>query len=180
MSRSGFLLELDDNGVLEQFYLRVYQLGEKRATRLFRLAMNKKGRQGATAVKRAIRAQTSIKYGDISKVVKFRPARGNNLETRITGTSREMPLSYFKPKQFSYGVGVTVWGKRQRYASQFIIAKYGGGVFVRTSKARFPIRQTYGPSIAKEMVKDDSKEAFEANARDIMVEVNRLLVAGMA
>lgn len=180
MSRSGFLLELDDNGVLEQFYLRVHQLGEKRATRLFRLAMNKKGRQGTTAVKRAIRKQTSIKYGDISKVVKFRPARGYNLETRITGTSREMPLSYFKPRKFSYGVGVTVWGKRQRYSGQFIVAKYGGGVFVRASKARFPIRQTFGPSVAKEMVKDESRQAFEDNASKIMLEVNRLVVAGIA
>lgn len=43
-----------------------------------------------------------------------------------------------------------------------IVASLGGHVFERTTSARFPIRKLWGPAVPAEMVKDQSKAAFES------------------
>ena len=49
-----------------------------------------------------------------------------------------------------------------------LVAKYGGNVFHRTSRKRFPIERMFGPSIPKEMVKDQTLETFERSGNAIM------------
>ena len=61
-----------------------------------------------------------------------------------------------------------MWGRRQTYLSVFIVAKYGGNVFHRTSRKRFPIQRMFGPSIPKEMVRDETLETFEQSGNAIM------------
>ena len=56
-------------------------------------------------------------------------------------------LSVFGAKQFSYGVRAKIWGRAQTYRSAFIVGRFGGNVFKRTSKARFPIEQLWGPAV---------------------------------
>ena len=72
-----------------------------------------------------------------------------------------------------------IWGKAQRFPHAFIVEKYGGDVFHRKGKARFPIEGMYGPSVPKEMVKDATLEAFEQSTNDVatraMHELSRIL-----
>jgi hypothetical protein len=157
---------------LDQTRLRyeamVQKVGEGSAALAFSRALNHEGRKSFTAVKRALRRQTDIPPGIISAAMKFRSSSRANLRTIISGSGNELPLSLFRPAQFSYGVRAKVWGKHQIYRSAFIVAKYGGNVFHRTSKKRLPIQQMFGPSIPREMVKDQTLDAFEQSGNAIM------------
>jgi hypothetical protein len=146
----------------------IQRVGDGNATLAFSRALNHEGRKSFTAVRRALRKQTDIPPGIISAAMKFRPSSRANLRTIISGSGRELPLRLFRPAQFSYGVRARVWGKHQAYRSAFIVARYGGNVFHRTSRKRLPIQQMFGPSIPKEMLKDQSLAAFEQSGNAIM------------
>jgi hypothetical protein len=76
-------------------------------------------------------------------------------------------------------VRAKVWGKHQQYRSAFIVGKYAGGAYKRLTARRFPIRQLYGPSVGKELVKDQSLATFEASMPNVSAralhELKRLL-----
>jgi hypothetical protein len=146
----------------------VQQVGEGAAALAFSRALNHEGRKSFTAVKRALRKQTDVPPFMITASMTFRPSSKHHLRTIISGSGRELPLRLFKPSQFSYGVRARVWGRQQVYRSSFIVAKYGGNVFHRTSPKRFPIQKLFGPSIAKEMLKDETLETFERSGNAIM------------
>lgn len=146
----------------------VQQVGEGAAALAFSRALNHEGRKTFTAVKRELRKQTDIPPFMITASMAFRSSSQRNLRTIISGSGKELPLRLFKPSQFSYGVRAKVWGKHQTYRSAFIVAKYGGNVFHRTSKKRFPIQKMFGPSIPKEMVKDETLETFEQSGNAVM------------
>lgn len=182
---AGFLITLEDNGVIDHFWKHVAQLGEAKARRLYAMAMNRKGRKGYTSVVRALAQQTSIKQKDVRSSTRFIRASSATLTTIIRGQGSHFPLRYFRPRQFSFGTRAKVWGKTQRFPSAFIFAGSpksgqfvgGGHVFRRTGAGSYPIRPMYGPSIPAELVKDESVEAWEANTREILVEVERLILA---
>jgi hypothetical protein len=97
------------------------------------------------------------------------------LETRIIGTGRHLPLSVFGAKQFSYGVRAKVWGRAQTYRSAFVVGRFGGNAFKRTSKARFPMEQLWGPAVPVEMVRDEALAAWEAHHGKVLQEAQRLM-----
>ena len=75
----------------------------------------------------------------------------------------------------TYGVKAKPWGKSRKFKGAFIFAGHaksgqaiaGGHVFKRSTKASTPIEKMYGPSIPKEMLKDETAEAFEAATGDL-------------
>lgn len=160
------LKDLDQTRI--RYEAMVQKLGERDANLIFARALTKEGGKSFTAVKKALLEQTGIPKGTIAGSMKFRRATRKNLQTIISGSGSELPLSLFKPSQFSYGVRAKVWGKHQTYRSAFIVAKYGGNVFHRTSRQRFPIQKMFGPSIPKEMVKDQTLETFEQSGNAVM------------
>jgi hypothetical protein len=158
--------ELDQTRI--RYQAMVQQVGEGAAALAFSRALNHEGRKTFTAVKRSLRKQTDIPPFMITASMAFRSSSKRNLRTIISGSGKELPLRLFKPSQFSYGVRAKVWGKHQTYRSAFIVAKYEGNVFHRTSKKRFPIQKMFGPSIPKEMVKDETLETFEQSGNAVM------------
>jgi hypothetical protein len=146
----------------------VHQVGEGAAALAFSRALNHESRKTFTAVKRALRKQTDIPPFMITASTAFRFSSKHHLRTIITGSGRELPLLLFKPSQFSYGVRARVWGRHQVYRSSFIVARFGGNVFHRTSHKRFPIQKMFGPSVPKEMLKDETLETFERSGNAIM------------
>lgn len=151
-----------------RFQAMMLRVGEKDASLAFSRALNHEGRKTFTAVKRAMRKQTSIPAPLIAAGMKFEGSNRQHLRTIITGNGRPLPLRLFSPKQFSYGVRAKVWGKAQQFKSSFIVAKFGGNVFHRTSAKRFPIKRMYGPGIPQEMVKDETLETFESSGNAVM------------
>lgn len=146
----------------------IQRVGEREANRAFSRALNHEGRKSFTAVKRALRKQTDIPAGMITAAMQFKSSSQRNLRTIIQGSGSELPLRFFGARQFSYGVRAKVWGKFQTYKSNFIVASLSGNVFHRTSRKRLPIQRTFGPSIPKEMVKDETAETFEQSGNAVM------------
>lgn len=151
-----------------RFEAMVQRVGERDAALAFSRALNHEGRKTFTAVKRTLRQQTDIPAFMITASMAFRSSSQRNLRTIISGVGKELPLRLFKPSQFSYGVRAKVWGRHQTYRSAFIVAKYGGNVFHRTSRKRFPIQKMFGPSIPKEMVQDQTLETFQQSGNSVM------------
>lgn len=197
MARTQLILEVRDN-LLAKFERQMAQVGEGKARVAMARAVNYGGARALTQVRSALVRQTSIKRGLINDTVKLqrsptKPGGTGDISATIYGTGSELPLAEFGPKQFRFGVRARVWGRSQRFPSTFIFAGRwnsgkaiaGQNVFVRTggkskSGRNNAFEKVYGPSIPKEMLKDQSKEAFErvapdATERRLFHELSRLL-----
>lgn len=180
---AGFYVELSENGVINEFWQVVNDVGYRRARQLFSMAMNKKGRKAYTSVVRSVTKTSSIKQKDVRAQMKFIRASPKTLTSTIRGAGRPFPLKYFGAKQFSFGIRATVWGRAQRFEHAFIYAGNwksgktvgGGNVFVRTSSRSYPIEVMFGPAVPREMLEDQPVAEFERNTAEILVEVQRLL-----
>ena len=169
--------ERDD--VRRMYEAALLLVGRKTAALAFSRALNRTGRPTFTAVKRALRRQSDIQRPLIDAGVTFKPSTSTTLQTAIKGTGPYLPLRLFGARQFTYGVRAKVWGKHQQYRAAFIVGKYAGGAYKRRTPRRFPIRQLYGPSVGKELVKDQSLATFEASLPNVSAralhELKRLL-----
>lgn len=174
VTRVGISIKSRDK-ILARFGNQLGALGEGKGRVAMARALNHTGRKANTAVKRALRKQTSIPATIIAKSMRTRAAaqQGDKaLEFAIIGTGSELSLRYFSPRQFKYGVRARVWGKMQQFKGMFgapgdnpkLVAKLGGEIFHRVGKDRFPIERGYGPSVPKEMIKDEALKAFEETA----------------
>jgi hypothetical protein len=97
------------------------------------------------------------------------------LATVTSGTGRHLPLSFFGAKQFSYGVRAKIWGRAQTFRSAFVVKRYGGGVFKRTAKARFPIEQLWGPAVPVEILRDEAYAGWTDQHPRVLKESARLI-----
>jgi hypothetical protein len=187
------VLSLRDD-ILKRYGNSLGSLGEEKAQKVMARALNYEGKKAHVAVKRALRKQTSIPYGLLNRGVSTRQAStkvGNALQFVIVGKGRPFPMKVFKPTQFKKGVKVTVWGRRQMYDGAFMFAgRYnsgklmpGGQVFKNTgkfskkSKRNNQIKMEYGPSVPKEIVKDEAAKAFYASTTRIADRVGKEIAA---
>jgi hypothetical protein len=126
-----------------------------------RRAINHTGDKARTQVQRALVKQTGLKYGRIREALKTYPA-GAGLTYRIVARDGYVSLKEFAARQTAKGVSAAPWGRRRVFPHTFIVPSLGGHVFERTSSTRLPIRKLWGPAIPNEMVKDQTKTAFES------------------
>ena len=166
-------LEADD--VRIRFEAACTRLGEGEARRAFSMALNKEGRKSFTQLRRSLAQQSSIPRGAVNAATRFQSATRATMSTVTSGTCRHLPLSFFGAKQFSYGVRAKIWGKAQTFRSTFVVAGYGGGVFKRTGKARFPIEQLWGPAVPVEILRDEAYEAWTDQHPRVLKESARLI-----
>ena len=166
-------LEPDD--VRVRFEAACTRLGGGEARRIFSMALNKEGRKSFTQLRRALAQQSSIPRGAVNAATRFRSATRAELSTITSGSGRHLPLSLFGAKQFSYGVRAKIWGRAQMFRSAFVVKRYGGGVFKRTSAKRFPIEQLWGPSVPAEMLRDEAYAAWQEQHPRILTESSRLI-----
>lgn len=165
---------------------------DKRTRRVIARAANYEGRKAYTAVKRAVRDQSSIPNAIVQRSMGFQQAStgfkggaaGAATEVAIYGKGRELSLKVFGPRQQKEGVRAKVWGRMKMHKGAFMGPRPGslalslkGHAFAREGKSRKPIRKLFGPSIPKEMVKDKSKEAFYAAAPRIVDRVGKEIAA---
>lgn len=163
---------------LPKFEEAVEALGSAKATRAYRSALNTTGKKVFTETKRAVAKQMGasqarvVKYGHLRR----KPAMGNDLQTSIDSKGGYIPLKDFAARQTRPGVTAAPWGQRRLFKSTFIVPKLGGQVFKRTSGKRLPIETLWGPAVPKELVKDESKAAFERIAADVLPRETRRLL----
>jgi hypothetical protein len=167
------LLETDD--VRIRFEAACTRLGESEARRAFSMALNKEGRKSFTQLRRSLAQQSSIPRGAVNAATRFKSASRSTMSTMTSGTGRHLPLSFFGAKQFSYGVRAKIWGRAQSFRSAFVVKRYGGGVFKRKGKARFPIEQLWGPAVPVEMLRDEAYTAWADQHPRVLKESARLI-----
>lgn len=144
------------------------------------LALNRTVSETRTAVARALVQQTGAKYGVVRKALSIIPATAATLTAAIVAKGSYMPLSAFKARQTKKGVSAAPWNTRRVFPHTFIIARYGGNVYKRVGRARFPLHKLYGPAIPVELPKYQSRDAFYATAPAVLAkrldhELGRLL-----
>lgn len=138
-------------------------------------AVNHTGDKAKTAMRRALVAQTGLKYGTMMKAVKSRRAfnvgaEGAAYVIHIHGGN--VALKYFKAKETRAGVAASPWNSRRVYAGTFIkggrfpervALAMGGQVFKRNGSKRFPIeKQKSGLFLPIEFAQGSSRAAFYA------------------
>jgi hypothetical protein len=173
--------------IAQRYGEQLLQLGGPKARLVMARALNYEGRKAHSEVKRTLRGQTSIPSGLIAACTRFRnaSAKGGALETSIDARGNHLSMKLFRPRQFAYGAAATVWGKRQRFRSAFgapgdnpaVVGALRGHVFHRVSSARLPIQKLWGPNLAIEMVKDQSRETFLAASARIPDRVAKEIAA---
>ena len=169
------LVVLDADTTRIRFEAACHRLGDGEARRAFSMALNKEGRKAYTAHRRELVKQTSIPRPVVAAALRFDSARRNRLETRITGSGRHLPLSVFKPRQFSYGVRAKVWGRHQTYRSAFLVRGFGNEAFKRVGQARLPIERLWGPAVPSEMLRDEAVAVWQDQLPAVDAEAKRLM-----
>lgn len=166
---------LEAGDVRTRFEAACNRMGEGEARRAFSMALNKEGRKSFTELRRSLAQQSSIPRVAVNAATRFMPATRVTMATVTSGSGPHLPLSLFGAKQFSYGVRARIWGKAQTFRSAFVVERLGGGVFKRTGKARFPIEQLWGPSVPKEMLRDEAYDAWTSQHPRVLREASRLI-----
>ena len=180
-----FTVTIVGNGVM-RFEKAAEALGsQSRAYTAFRRALNDTSRRAFTQVKRAVSKQMGttqqavVNHGKLRRI----PAAGTKLETSINSSGGYLPTALFAARQTKSGVSAAPWATRRIFPHTFIVKKLGGNVFHRTGKGRLPIQKHFGPAVPKELVRDQSKAAFETIAStffpaEVMRQV-RVLTSGV-
>jgi hypothetical protein len=143
----------------------------KRATTAIVRAINRALGSGRTAMVKAIAADTGLKSGVVREAFKIREATFGNPEGRLATSLKRIPLIDFNAKATRRGVSYRLRGGRGRHPNAFIRRMTSGheGVFVRTGRARLPIRELFGPSLGHVFAKyrpagiARMREAFATN-----------------
>lgn len=153
--------------------------------------LNRAGAAGFTAVRKELRRQTGLGASDIGRTrgLYSRPARPFEMKYEVVARSQWTPLGYFKPKEVNPhkkggGVAASPWNRRTFFRGFFMVRMRSGyvGVFRRqpgqakrlfTSKVtgkRYkaaPLQERWGPSLSKELVRDQVPIQFEARALEV-------------
>jgi Prophage minor tail protein Z (GPZ) len=124
-------------------------------------AINHTGDKARTQVTRALAKQTGLKYAKVRETLRTIPAAIGRLVYRIVSRGGYTSLKEFGARPTQKGVSAAPWGRRRVFPHTFIVTSLGGHVFERTSSKRFPIRKLWGPAVPAELVKDQTKAAFE-------------------
>jgi hypothetical protein len=124
-------------------------------------AINHTGDKARTLVMRTVAKQTGLKYAKVKETVRTFRASVSRLLYRIVSKGGYTSLKEFGARQTRKGVSAAPWNVRRVFPHTFIVPSLGGHVFERTGSARHPIRKLWGPAVPAELVKDQSRAAFE-------------------
>ncbi|GEP11807.1 hypothetical protein [Methylobacterium gnaphalii] len=140
-----------------------------RAMRAFAEGLNEGGDKFRTIDRRALKGQTGVKrYGTIVSHTGTRRASAGNLEYTVLGLGKGLPIKEFPVSAAAHGpVTAQPWNVGHTFERSFKTSRKGL-LRARRGSSRFPIRALYGPSIAKEIVKDESAAAFHGQAAPLV------------
>jgi hypothetical protein len=112
-------------------------------------ATNEAATRGKTAVSRAVRSSFAVKAKEVASTLTISRASPSRLAAFLNYSGQKFPLSRFQIGGKSKGP-VTIRelvGKTTTLASAFNVAQYGGNLFVRRTKKRFPLQTLMGLSV---------------------------------
>src|SRR5687768_5873204 len=173
-------LNLNDQA-MKRFGAKLEALGKGQAAKVMARALNHEGDKVRTQVRTAISKQTGILKGRLNLIT--HGANESTLTYTLTTTGRETNVAAYKRRQVEKGISAAPWGNRRIFEKAFMLkSKMGiqgvvsadteGGTqlaFIRRPGDRKKLHPLYGPNLARELIKDESKEAFERNV-DMIVD----------
>jgi hypothetical protein len=118
-------------------------------------ALNRLARMAKTEISSQIRKTYNIKKKDVDPFIEFpgrERATARRLQAVLRSSGMRIPLGYFGARQTKAGASVAVKkGQRMVIAHSFVATMRFGKkmVYVRTTKARGPVKTLKGPSIAQ-------------------------------
>lgn len=159
----------------------------KLPTALYR-GLNKTGDKARTGMRRALVAQTGLKYGVFVRALKTKRAGAADLAYVIRSKGGNVSLKYFSPKETRAGVSAAPWGARRVFPGTFMKGglfpkrkplKLGGHVYKRAGAQRLKIvKQTSGLYIPEEMITGASASTMIGTAQaELPAEVGKALWA---
>lgn len=188
---------LGDHAIVE-FEQALQELGTRAAARAMSDGLNKAGDKGRTPVKRALVRVTGIKYGQINKNFRTVRSRPETLQYEMIQSGFETNLNLFSARQLRKGVKARPWNQAQTFPGTFIVPRYGNKVFQRTNaggnrqvspaampegarpmaaprepSSRFPIRQLWGPNLAREIVKGEPEKVFHDSTKGVTEQIGK-------
>lgn len=128
-------------------------------------AINDAGNYARTRVVRTLATQMGLAQGTVRQGLTTIPAR-RSLVYELNSTGGYLSLKSFDAQQRRAGVSARPWGRRKIFRGTFIIPRFGGQVFRRTTSARFPIVKLWGPAMPQELVRDKVPDEFERAAEE--------------
>lgn len=193
---------------LQRYENMLAGLEEGQANKVFARALNHEGDKKRTQVVRELVKATGLKYRDIREALVTVRARAGSLEYKLVFKGSELNLSKFGVSKDvltrkvipRVGVSAAPWGVRRTFPGTFVIKKFGGKVFKRTGAAsrptqhklmdyghrgvgRLPIRQVYGPNLAREVMKGKPLAAWDDNMDSVINrvghEIEQVMIAEM-
>jgi hypothetical protein len=138
----------------------VYQAGPKRIQQVISRVLNHVGGTARTKVKSTLAKQMGLPAGTVDARLITKRAYPGNQSFEITASGRPIPLADFDARQTRRGVSARPWGQRRVFPGTFIVEKLGGQVFRRASRERLPIVKLWGPSMPRELLRDQVPKVF--------------------
>ena len=128
--------------------------------------LNEGGDLQRTKVRRDLKDQTGVsRYGAIVKRTGAKRAGPGSLEYQIRGERGGMPVKEFPVKaRVGAPVTATLWNVAHNFGPRSFKSSRRGLLKRRVGAARMPIEGFNGPSVAKEIVKDQTAAHFTATA----------------
>lgn len=130
--------------------------------------LNEGGNKVRTQVQHALQRQTGlVKYRSVTSRLLTISASPGKLDYQIIAKGRPaIPIKEFRVKRGPHGVVAFPWAKEHDFKRSFVGSggRVSGAFMARIGKERFPVRRLFGPSLAKELDKDQSAEAFNSGA----------------
>ena len=154
------------DSIMSRYADKILALGDQRSHVAFARALNHEGDKGKTPVKRALVKATGVKYGLINRGMKTRRASAGNLSYTLEQSGNETNIGLFGAVQRKSGVSAAPWNIRRVFRSKdgargSFINPNTGKVLIRTTSASYPLEPLFGPNLAREIVKDEPRSAWE-------------------
>lgn len=170
-------LQIDDKALREMRAL-MQQLADGKVQLAMARAVKRIGDQAYGRIVKVLSKQVGTTQKAIRKVViKSPPVPGRRIAYKIMAASPALSLKEFNPKAASGGVVAGPWGNRRVFPRAFISDVKGGHVYARKGVQRLPIRKLWGPSIAKELLKDQALAEFEKAVAELPARLRHELEA---
>lgn len=152
-------------------------------------AINRTADSEKVALGRAVASDMGLKVGVVKDAITVERANANTQTARVIAKGARIPLVDFgargpEPSR-GKGRGVTARlpGGKGRYPNAFLATMASGhrGVFQRTKRARLPIYELYGPSIARvfeRMIPIGEARRLEVLTKNVSHEIQFALSSG--
>lgn len=168
------------DSILSRYGNQLQAIGDGMARTVMARALNHEGDKARTQVKRILAGTTGINYNLINRAVATYRANRGSLKYELRAKGSETNLGLFKARQTLSGVSAAPWNARHIFRGD---APPRGSfflpgtrvVYIRKTKASYPIEPLFGPNLAREIVKDEPAAAWRMVTHSLAARVGHEL-----